>query len=240
MPTDTHPESNPNALTVFGVLAIPPILFLIATVAFAFYFGSQGAAPEQIAVLTQTAAPWILVVTQILLLGLVVILSRGSRDLGWKLPRDKTAWIEALVGAAWGIGLGFAYVLVLAPALTWLQANLGDYVPAGSVLPTVGASLVPFFIGDVLLAPFVEEWIYRGWATSRLLLRYGALPTALIVCVAFGLLHWAGGIWYMLLVGGVAGGLFITLRLARRNLIAPFAAHLGLNAVEYLSVFLGH
>ena len=72
----------------------------------------------------------------------------------------------------------------------------------------------------MLLAPFLEESIYRGWATSRLLLRFGLLPTALIVCGSFGRLHWAGGLWYVLLVGFVAGGLFISLRLLRNNLVA--------------------
>lgn len=236
MRTDARPEGRPKALTVFGVLAVPPVLFLVATVAVAFYYGSQGADPEQIAVLTQAAAPWILVVAQVLLLGLAALLSRSAGGLGWAMPKGRTLVVEALVGAACGVVLGLAYVFALAPALVWVQGNFGDYVPAGSVLPTVGAALVPFFVADVLLAPFVEESIYRGWATSRLLLRYGALPTALIVCGAFGLLHWAGGIWYMLLVGFVAGSLFMALRLLRRNLVAPFAAHFGLNVVEYLSV----
>jgi membrane protease YdiL (CAAX protease family) len=43
----------------------------------------------------------------------------------------------------------------------------------------------------------------------------------------------------MLLVGFVAGGLFMMLRLRTQSLAAPVAAHLALNAVEYLSVALG-
>ncbi len=240
MHSDSQPMLAQKTMIVFVVLAIPPVLFLVTIVAFAFYYGSQGADPDQTAVLTQAAAPWILVVTQVLLFGIVILLARSAGGLGWTLPRDKSAVVEALVGGASGIALGLAYVFALAPALSWVQAHFGDYVPAGSVLSTVGAAPLPFFIADVLLAPFVEESIYRGWATSRLLLRYGALPTALIVCAAFGLLHWAGGFWYMLLVGCVAGGLFMALRLVRRNLVAPFTAHLGLNAVEYLSVLFGH
>ena len=69
-----------------------------------------------------------------------------------------------------------------------------------------GVLCCPFFIADVLLAPFVEESIYRGWATSRLLTRLGLFPTVVIGCSAFGLFHWAGGVWYVLMVGYVAGG----------------------------------
>jgi len=54
----------------------------------------------------------------------------------------------------------------------------------------------------------------------------------------FGLLHWAGGFWYILLTGLVAGGLFAGLYTARKNMIAPFAAHLVLNLVEFLFTWL--
>ncbi len=42
----------------------------------------------------------------------------------------------------------------------------------------------------------------------------------------------------MLLTGLVAGGLFAGLYMARKNVIAPFAAHLALNVVEFLFVWL--
>lgn len=231
---------DPRAGTVIGVLAIPPVLFLLVTVGFAIYYGSQGADPKQIAERTQAAAPWILVAVQVSLLGLVLLLSRTAGGLGWKMPADRRVGTELAIGAGCGAVLGLIYVFGLASVLTSVQRSLGDYVPPGSVLPSIGHSLWPFFVADVVLAPFVEESIYRGWATSRLLLRFGAFPTSLIVCSMFGALHWAGGIWYVLLVGFVAGGLFIALRLLRRNLAAPFGAHFGLNAVEYLFVLLSH
>lgn len=166
------------------------------------------------------------------------MLSKSRGGLGWRLPQNRRLSVEIAIGLACGVALGLAYVFAIAPTLTWVQRAVGDYVPAGSILPTVGQSLWPFLVADVLLAPFVEESLYRGWATSQLLLRFGALPTALITCSAFGLFHWAGGLWYMVLVGVIAGGLFIALRLLRQNLAAPFAAHLGLNTVEYLFILL--
>jgi uncharacterized protein len=223
---------------VIGVLAIPPLVFLVVTVAFAVYYGSQGASAGQIAERTQGAASWILLVVQVVLLVLVALLSRSAGGIDWTLPDRRRLSVELAVGGACGTGLGVVYVFGLAPALTWIQSSVGDYVPAGSVLPTVGQSIWPFLIADVLLAPFVEESIYRGWAVPRLLPRFGVTPTVVIACCAFGALHWAGGFWYMVLVGFVAGGLFIALRLLRGNLAAPFAAHLALNVVEYLFVWL--
>jgi membrane protease YdiL (CAAX protease family) len=221
-----------------GVLAIPPLLFLASTIAFAAYYASQGASPEQISARTQAAASWILLVVQVGLLGLVLWLGRSGGAVGRPSVGRARLPLTIAIGAACGLGLGLAYVFALAPGLASLQRGLGDYVPAGSVLPTVGRSLGPFFVADVLLAPFLEEALYRGWAARRLLERFGVAPTTLIVCVAFGLFHWAGGFWYMLLVGFVAGGVFMTLRLRLRSLAAPIAAHFALNAVEFVSVFL--
>ncbi len=82
--------------------------------------------------------------------------------------------------------------------------------------------------------PFVEESLYRGYAFGRLQERYGVPLAVIISCTFFGLLHWAGGFWYILLTGVVAGGLFAALRLWRGTLIAPFAAHLALNILEFL------
>jgi membrane protease YdiL (CAAX protease family) len=39
-----------------------------------------------------------------------------------------------------------------------------------------------------------------------------------------------------LLVGTVAGGSLVWLRMARKNIIAPFAAHLALNIVETIFI----
>ena len=207
-------------------------------VGFAVYYASQGASPDQIAGRTQGAASWILLVVQVVLLAFVAMLSRSAGGIDWTPARPSETHVEVAVGGACGVALGLAYVFALAPALAWIQSSVGDYVPAGSVLPTVGHSIWPFLIADVLLAPFVEESIYRGWAVPRLLPRFGVAQTVLILCSAFGALHWAGGFWYMVLVGFVAGGLFIALRLVRGNLVAPFAAHLALNIVEYLFVWL--
>jgi membrane protease YdiL (CAAX protease family) len=89
----------------------------------------------------------------------------------------------------------------------------------------------------VLLAPFVEESLYRGYAFATLRQRYGLPATFIILALSFGLLHWAGGVWYILLTGLVAGSLFTGLRVWRHSLLAAFAAHLALNLVEFLFVW---
>ncbi|MGL6261933.1 CPBP family intramembrane glutamic endopeptidase [Vibrio sp. WXL210] len=59
----------------------------------------------------------------------------------------------------------------------------------------------------------------------------------LLSCLFFGLLHWMGGVRYMILTGVVAGGLFTGLYYVRSGVIAPFAAHLALNLIEYIYAY---
>ncbi len=51
-------------------------------------------------------------------------------------------------------------------------------------------------------------------------------------CAAFGLFHWPGGAWYVLVTGALVGGACWALRVWDGGLAAPYLAHLVLNGVE--------
>jgi membrane protease YdiL (CAAX protease family) len=233
---------QPRIGGVWVLLALPPVLFLLLVAAASIFYGAQGADPQAIEAHVQAAFPWLLLAAQFSLLLAVGLALRAGRltasELGWQLPAGQTWPREAALGAAPGAVLGGLYVFVLTPALTWLQRTLGDYVPAGETLATLGSQLVPFFAANVLLAPLVEEMLYRGYAFALLRTRYRLPVVTVILTVAFGLLHWLGGWWYMLLTGVVAGGLLLGLRVWRGNLWAPLAAHLALNLVEFVLIAL--
>lgn len=222
-------------------LLAAPILFFLAIAAASIYFGfvTQGQNVEAIPEMVAASTPYQLVVIQIwLLLILTKSIKRDGltwKDIGWKIGEDQQLWREVLVGVVPGIALALLYLFVLSPMLTRLQ-QIWDYVPAGELLAALGASLVPFAIADVLFAPFVEEGIYRGYGLTRLLGKFKQPVAIALSMFFFGILHWTGGFWYILLTGIVAGGLFAWLRVSRKNVIAPFAAHLALNIVE--TVFL--
>ena len=220
-----------------------PLLFLAAIIAASVYWGvvTRGDA-QAITEQTPKAMPVMLVAVQLLLLVFLVRNLRSERlawsAIGWRLAQGQVLWREVLIGVIPGAVLAVLYFTVLSPSMTWLQRNIGDYVPPGELTGALGSSLVPFFLANVVLAPFVEESLYRGYAFGHLQERYG-LPLAVIVsCTFFGLLHWAGGFWYILLTGVVAGGLFAGLRAWRGALIAPFAAHLVLNILEFVWIWL--
>ena len=236
--------SQPPIRRTWAILIAAPLLFLVAIIAASIYYGivTRGDA-QAIAELTPQALPAMLLAVQLALLALLALTLRSEHlawsAIGWRLEQGQKLWREALIGLVPGAVLAVLYFTVLSPSLTWLQSNVGDFVPPGELTGALGASLVPFFLANVLLAPFVEESLYRGYALDRLRQRYGLAVAVVISCAFFGLLHWAGGFWYILLTGFVAGGLFAGLRVWRRTLIAPFAAHLALNVLEFVWIWLG-
>jgi uncharacterized protein len=235
--------TTPTLGRVWLVLLVGPALFLLGIVLASIYFGvaTQGDV-DAIPGLVAASTPYQLVAIQILLFFILHWAMQGDQltwnDIGWKTVAGQQLWREVLIGIAPGAVLGMVYVRVLSPWLTSLQQSLGDYVPAGELLPTLGVAMLPFLIANVVLAPFVEENIYRGYALTRLFGRFSTPLAILLSCFFFGLLHWAGGIWYILMTGILAGGLFAGLYTARKNMIAPFAAHLALNSVEFLFIWL--
>jgi membrane protease YdiL (CAAX protease family) len=218
-------------------LLAAPILFLVGIVVASVYFGivTKGQNVEAIPKMVADSTPYQLVVVQIWLF--FILRKSMKRDgltwknIGWKVFEGQQIWREILIGATPGVALAFLYLYILSPILSSLQ-RIWDYVPAGELLATLGASIIPFVIADVLLAPFVEESIYRGYGLTRLLGKFSQPSAIALSCFFFGILHWTGGFWYILLTGIVAGGLFAWLRVSRKNIIAPFAAHLALNIIE--------
>ena len=231
----------PKSNRLWWTLLAAPLLALILIVFASVYFGivTQGQNVEAMPQMVADSTPYQLVALQIwLLFVLMKSMKRDGmtwKDLGWKIGEGQQLWREVIIGAVPGIVLAMLYVFILSPLLTSLQ-QIWDYVPAGELFTALGASLIPFAIADVLLAPFVEESIYRGYGLTRLLGKFSQPAAIALSCFFFGILHWTGGFWYILLTGIVAGGLFVWLRMSRKNIIAPFAAHLALNIVETIFI----
>lgn len=208
-------EITPRLGRVWLVLLAGPVLFLLAILIASIYFGvvAQGdvaATPALVAAST----PYQLVGVQLALL--FVLRWAMKRDglawnsIGWRAAAGQRLWRELLIGSLPGAALGLLYVFVLSPLQVNLQRLLGDYVPAGELLPALSSAL------------------------TRLQARFSKPAAILLSCLFFGLLHWAGGFWYILLTGLVAGGLFAILFTVRKSILAPYAAHLALNVVEFL------
>jgi membrane protease YdiL (CAAX protease family) len=234
--------STTSQRRLWFILALPPIFFLLVIILASVYAGfvHQGDAAA-IAEQVSQATPAILLGVQLLLLALVLWVRRADglswADWGWTVPGGQSRGRELLLGAVIGAPLAVLYIYVLSPLMVMLQTRIGDYVPPDELLSSLGTSVLPFFLANVVLAPFVEENLYRGFGLAQLQKRYRLWPALVLSCLFFGLLHWAGGFWYIMLTGAVAGGVLGGLYLWRGNILAPFAAHLALNVIEFLLIW---
>ena len=213
------------------LLASGPVLFLVGIVGMSVFLGLRGVDATQIAERVPHFMPQILLVVLLCLGGLTFLALRV--DTVWILPPTQKAMSDVAIGALVGGILAIAYIFWIGPVLEFLQRAVGDYVPAGSVLTTISGSIGLFFIANVLLAPLVEETLYRGYAIPLLTTHLGVAGAVGISCLLFGLLHWPGGIWYILLTGGIVGATFAGLFLWRDGVLTPFVAHLTLNLIEF-------
>lgn len=220
------------------LLLAGPVLFLVAIAGMSAFLSLRGMDAALVAQRVPLFMPQILLGV---LLGLgVLVFFVVQLDLIWVIPKTTKTFGDLAIGMLVGALLAFAYFNWMAPAVEILQRSVGDYVPPGAVLPAISGSLGVFFVANVLLAPLVEETLYRGYAIPFLTTQLGSAWAVVLTCLFFGLLHWPGGVWYMLLTGIVAGGAFSGLFLWRDGILAPFAAHLTLNVIEFIYAWRSH
>ena len=210
-----------------------PALFLLAIVAVSIFFSLRAVPETDIPARVTALAPHILLGV---LVGLAAFLTCFTPQViaAWQPPVPGRVVTDIVIGVLVGALLAISYIYWLAPLLEFLQRTVGDFVPPGSILPTVSSTIGLFFIANVLLAPLVEETLYRGIAIPLFSTHFGMFWAIVLSCLLFGLLHWAGGFWYMLLTGVVAGGIFAALFYWSGSVLAPFAAHFALNLIEFI------
>ena len=219
---------------IWLMLLAGPVLFLLAFIASGTYFAQVARLPTQeIPERVAMQMPQILAGVLATLAILLLVVASDAVTAAWRTALSAPVARPVFVGIAFGSLLAAFYLLALTPALSFAQSRIGDYVPAGSVLSTVSANLPFFLLANVLLAPLVEETLYRGLAIDALTPGFGVVAAALISCLGFGLLHWPGGFWYMLITGLIAGGVFSALLVWQQSLLSPLAAHMTLNLIEF-------
>jgi hypothetical protein len=85
----------------------------------------------------------------------------------------------------------------------------------------------------VLVAPLVEETVFRGYLYPLFAKSFGIVPGVLLTGVLFGLMHgsqlgWTWGIVLLLILVGV---IFTFVRAHTGTVVASFLLHLGYNSM---------
>lgn len=220
-------------------LILAPLWFLLFIIIFSVYFSVNGVSEIEIPNKITENTPTLILIIQLCLLFTLLITSKKDGfnifKNGWFA--DKNELIKDIFGGiGTGIVLAVAYIFLFSPMQKYLQINIGDYVPAGETMTALGKQTIIFFIANVIFAPFVEESLYRNYALSSFLGKYSKTKSVVFSIIMFGLLHWLGGFWYMLMTGIIVGLPFALITINRKNIIWVFVAHFTLNLIEYFYI----
>ncbi len=140
--------------------------------------------------------------------------------------------------------LQFLYIISSASILLLLEWQ--DYVQLdgdqsiGFDRALQGASLIPAFLTLVVLAPLIEELLFRGFLYQRLSKLTGVVSAAAVTSILFGLAHIRGADWQVLVAMDTALlSVFMIIALERtKTLLAPIIMHAIKNALAFYVLFL--
>jgi len=157
-------------------------------------------------------------------------------SLGWKKLKSNLSAGKANPWAYFFAGCGLAIFVFLASS----QVHTNDKMPIEEVLKNRSSAILLMAMA-VLVAPLVEETVFRGYLYPLFAKSFGILPGILLTGVLFGLMHgaqlaWTWGIVGLLIVVGI---IFTFARAQTGTVLASFLLHLGYNSMIALATIIG-
>jgi membrane protease YdiL (CAAX protease family) len=228
-------------LIIFALLALGGT-FLIS-VLLVVIFSKFGTGPAQLR-RSPTARSYFAIVNQIILsfalLGYLAIqtnLRAGAsfwRTMGWRAITTKH--MPKAMAYLSLIGGGFLLSMFVQFASGFFRPKVK--LPIETFFQDRGSALL-LMLMSVLLAPVLEETIFRGFIYPVIARSFGIAASVLITGTLFGLLHaaqlWGGWIQIALLI--VVGIIFTYVRASTQTVVASYLLHLSYNSFLLL-VFL--
>ena len=256
-----QPDLSPTPL----IAAPPPIddgknaivglldVFLIIVVAFAAYFvcGTMAGIvflathprqnPQDLAKLLSHNTWFVLsleLVVYLLLIGFMTFLVwvRHRTSLGqairWNLPNRRRA-IYALAG---GFGLALCSDVAQVIFSRWIPKSL----PITEFFQDRSSALLLAGFG-VLIAPLVEEMLFRGFLYPALSRWTGAVPAVIVTAAGFALLHGAQLAYSLvpLLLIFVVGAVLTITRAVTKSVATSVLVHMAYNFTLFLQFYIG-
>lgn len=179
------------------------------------------------------------IVMELALLGYLALQVRNRSRLpfwptiGWRSLRPKSV---SRAGAYFGFicaGVGLALLVSLASAAFPPKHPL----PIEKIFATRPLTIL-FMATAVLVAPLVEETVFRGYLYPVAARSFGVLGGIVFTGAVFGLLHgsqlWGG--WWQIGLLVVVGILFTFARASTRTNLSSFLLHISYNGVQVIGV----
>jgi membrane protease YdiL (CAAX protease family) len=157
-------------------------------------------------------------------------------SLGWKklhssLPGNRGGpWVYFFCGCA----------LAIFVALAGSQVHSKESMPIQELFKNRNNALL--FMGTaVLIAPLVEETVFRGYLYPLFAKSFGIVPGVLLTGVLFGLMHGyqLGWTWGMVALLVLVGVIFTFARARTGTVLASFLLHLGYNSMIAVTTLVG-
>ncbi|MGH9737260.1 MAG: lysostaphin resistance A-like protein [Candidatus Acidiferrales bacterium] len=179
------------------------------------------------------------IVMEIGLLGYLALQVRNRDHLpfwptiGWRPLRPRT--VSRAAAHFWFIvaGVGLAFLVAGASALFPPSHPL----PIEKIFATRPLTIL-FMATAVLVAPLVEETIFRGYLYPVAARSFGVVGGIIFTGAVFGLLHgsqlWGG--WWQIGLLVIVGIVFTFARAATRTNVSSFLLHISYNGVQVLGV----
>jgi membrane protease YdiL (CAAX protease family) len=158
------------------------------------------------------------------------------RTLGWRKitraggSRPRSPWLFFFAGC----GLSLAVLIV-----TYKMQPPED-VPIEELFRYKNTAML-FMAMAVLIAPLVEETVFRGYLYPLFAKSFGMANSVILTGILFGLMHGAqlGWTWSLVFVLVTVGIVFTFVRARTGSVFASFLLHLGYNSVIALITILG-
>ncbi|MBQ9684421.1 CPBP family intramembrane metalloprotease [Candidatus Saccharibacteria bacterium] len=175
-------------------------------------------------------------------LALLILAAVAKKFFGVRISRDglglrglptwtdillsPVGYIVSLLGA---VAVMFVMQLFL-PAIDWTQAQ-----DVGFNNVVSSADRMVTFVALVILAPLMEELIFRGYLYGRLRGKMSALPAIILVSVLFGIMH---GQWNVGIVVGVMSVILCIAREMTGTIYAGILMHMIRNGVAFYMLYI--
>jgi CAAX protease family protein len=219
-------------IAVLGVLAVV-LLMAVGLSLFRMHPGYQESVAEKsiLVVITQ-ALLWLVLLGY--LFGLIRVRFEAPfwRTLGWRplqtvaIPR-RIAYLGLILG-----GLSLSLLVQLASTAFQNKAKL----PIQEYFQDPRSALL-LMIMSVVLAPLVEETIFRGYIYPVIARSFGIGTGVVVTGTLFGLLHapqlWGGWSQILLLIG--VGIIFTAARAMSRTVVASYLLHVSYNSFLFIA-----
>ena len=158
------------------------------------------------------------------------------RSLGWKKLKSNLSVGKANPYAYFFAGCGLAIFVFIASS----QVHTNNKMPIEEVLKNRSSAML-LMVMAVLVAPLVEETVFRGYLYPLFAKSFGIVPGILLTGVLFGLMHgsqlgWTWGIVGLLILVGI---IFTFARAHTGTVLASFLLHLGYNSMIALATIIG-